>query len=677
MTFPRLFPFFVAATTLLGATTEPTRIDGISLRQIGTGDARISLLNTVLLDPEAGLDATLIQTSHDGHFIRDLSEAVQGTVVRFQPSTGETDYLKIDGSSGAWGAVVTDNGDLYVSGHMSGYLFHLPKGGDLFRTIAIPRNEGDVHEYLWSIDQGTDGMLYIGSYPDCALLRYDPATEEFTHLGVMYEGENMARHINAKFPGKIHVGIASHAHLVQYDLATGEKRDLLPEAYHDRSFIYYSDRWDDRLFAVTVPRDRLLFFDPVSGDLLREVEAPPGSNFWKHTHRAFIPYEGGLYFGVSPTDHLYRYDWENDTTTLVAENFGRPFGLAAGRYLFGMDYFGTYRAWDLVEGRVALERPARFTGKGLQIQTLAEREDGTLVGSTYINQGFFTYDPTSDELTSMGASVSFGGQIDELAPHDGKVYFAHYTKCRLSVYDPALPWNPGFKPDANPRQLGRVGHEQNRFAAAHHDGDGLIYLGTSPNYGQVGGTLAIYDPITDTFDTHRNLVPEQSVSAIKSNAERTLLYVGTNAKGAIGAHADKDAEAQLFIWDKDAREVVFQITPVPGAKEVWDLSVLPNGQVIGSADDTLFLFDPVTREIVRTVTPFDGGIRALETNDGPWGYANTEKELFRFSPDLRTIELIDERDGYWRALLLTSQGRLFAGIAGELHEVELPEGSGR
>jgi WD40 repeat protein len=153
--------------------------------------------------------------------------------------------------------------------------------------------------------------------------------------------------------------------------------------------------------------------------------------------------------------------------------------------------------------------------------------------------------------------------------------------------------------------------------------------------------------------------------------------VGTNAKGAIGAHADKDAEAQLFIWDKDAREVVFQITPVPGAKEVWDLSVLPNGQVIGSADDTLFLFDPVTREIVRTVTPFDGGIRALETNDGPWGYANTEKELFRFSPDLRTIELIDERDGYWRALLLTSQGRLFAGIAGELHEVELPEGSGR
>lgn len=662
----------LAASALTSLAAEPTRAEGYTLRPIGTGDARISLLNTVLLDPENGLDATLIQTSHDGHFIRDLTEAVQGTVVRFQPSTGETEYLKIDGSSGAWGAVVTDNGDLYVSGHMSGYLFHLPKGGDAFRTIAIPRDEDDVHEYLWSLDQGSDGALFIGTYPDCALLRYDPATEEFTHLGIMKEGENMARHINARFPGKIHVGIASHAYLIQYDMATGEKRELLPEAYQDRSFTYYSDRWDDRLFAVVVPRDRLLFFDPTSGELLREVEPPPGSNFWKHTYHAMIPHEGGLYFGVSPTDHLYRYDWESDSHTLVAENFGRPFGLAAGRYLWGMDYFGTYRAWDLVEERVALERPARFTGKGLQIQTLAERDDGTLVGSTYINQGFFTYDPASDELVSLGASVSFGGQIDELAPVGDKVYLAHYTKCRLSVYDPAQPWNPGVKPDANPRQLGRVGLEQNRFATVHHDSNDLIYLGTSPNYGQLGGVLAIYDPATDRFDNHRNIVPEQSVSALKSNADDTLLYGGTNAKGAIGANADKNAEAQLFIWDKAAQKIIFQITPVPGAKEVWDLSVLPNGQIVGCADETLFLFDPATREIVRRVTPFEGHLRALETNDGPWGYGNTEKELFRFSHDLRTIELIDERDGYWRALLLTSKGQLYAGIAGELYEVELP-----
>lgn len=207
---------------------EPALIEGLSLRRIGVGDRRLSYFNSVFLDPEAGTDAWVLQTTHTYG---------TGRLVRYQPSTDRTEYIELTGAQGAWAAARRGE-DVYIGSHMPGVLYRMRTGGLRLRPIPIPRREGERFEFVWSIDFGSDGNLYLGTYPEAAPLRYQRDTGVFEHLGVVAPGENYIRHVNGKFPGKIFCGIGAHAQLVEADLATGKTRAFLPERFRDRSFVY-------------------------------------------------------------------------------------------------------------------------------------------------------------------------------------------------------------------------------------------------------------------------------------------------------------------------------------------------------------------------------------------------------------------------------------------------------
>jgi streptogramin lyase len=68
-----------------------------------------------------------------------------------------------------------------------------------------------------------------------------PQKQSFENFGQLVDGEQYVRSIAAA-GGKIYAGIGSHAHLVELDPETGEKREIpLPEGCHTcRSrHIYY------------------------------------------------------------------------------------------------------------------------------------------------------------------------------------------------------------------------------------------------------------------------------------------------------------------------------------------------------------------------------------------------------------------------------------------------------
>ena len=160
-------------------TLENTKIDNLALRKIGTGDQRLALLNAIILNPEAGIDASVLQTSHT---------YAEGKVVRFQPSTGKTEYIDLPHSNGAWAGIRVGD-DVYIGGHMPGDFYHLKITGTEIEHIVIPRPNGEKFEFVWSVDVGSDSNIYLGTYPDCNLLRLNPYDRSFENLGVMVEGE--------------------------------------------------------------------------------------------------------------------------------------------------------------------------------------------------------------------------------------------------------------------------------------------------------------------------------------------------------------------------------------------------------------------------------------------------------------------------------------------------------
>ncbi|HEX9971697.1 MAG TPA: WD40 repeat domain-containing protein, partial [bacterium] len=479
------------------------------------------------------------------------------------------------------------------------------------------------------------------------------------------------RHVNGKFEGKIFCGIGSHAQIVEYDLATGNKTAFLPEQYQKRSFVYYSDRFKDLLYAVVVPEPVILFFDPMTHQLLREVHPPKDNqDFALFNYESIVDVGDDLYFGTRPDDNLYAYNYDRDETRLIAEGIGSAFGLAQDRYLFCRNYFGTYSIFDLKEKKIVLQRDTKFEGAGMDIFALAEGVDGTVVGSSYINQGFFSYDPKNNELTPFGASVQFGGQIRQLVAFKNKIFLAHYTHARLTEYDPNAPWNPGNQSDSNPRLIGAVGQEQDRFPAAYLAEDDKTYFGTQPEYGVFGGTLTIFDPETRQFDVHRNVVQDQSVFALTGN-RKGLIFGGTAIAGGLGAHPTQK-EAKFFIWDMAKKGKLMERTIIPDAAEIWDLVWTPENKLIGAADSFLFVYDIKRDEVEATRNVHSGVIlNVLASQDG-WCYGNSEKLFFRFSKDLQQFEAIDQRPSppqFGRGLIETSNGRIYLGIGAVLYEL--------
>jgi len=635
---------------------EPTLIDGMSLRFVGIPDRRIAATNAVLLDPEAGVDATLLQAHHSGG---------DGLVVRFQPSTAKTEHIVTPGAEGSWSVVSMGGGEAYFGSHLQGYLYHLQADSTQPTRIDLPRPD----DWIWSIDGASDGNMYLGTYPGGEILRYGVESGEVTDLGPVLPDDGRARYVrslNGEFPGRLYLGMGAEPELVEWDLETGERTHLLPDEYKDRSFVYSVDRVGDWIAAALSPHVVILIIDPQTHSVLHTIKSPNDASVWLGNQQSVFLHNDKIHFGTRGDDTLWAYDLNDRTTRAVAPGLGGPIGLTQDRYLFTRDYFGTYFVYDLLDGEIVKEQETSFEGAGMDIHTLGRGPKGTVAGGNYINQGFFLYDPETDSLFAPGASVSFGGQIDQIVSSDGLIYLAHYTTAQLSVYDPNLPWNPGMKENANPRLVGQAGQNQDRFPTAVVGSDGNIYLGTIPKYGMLGGALVRHTPGTDSLTTYRNVVENQAIYALVE-IDGTI-WGSTAVVGGLGSKATEHS-AKLFAWDMESRSKTGDWVPVDRAREIWGLDKLPDGTLVGGADSTLFVFDPATGEVLADTTAVPEVIIKMLTSRDGWVYGLTEERFFRTTPDLKTIETIDEDPGWWDSLVETESGRLFTSRGPALYEV--------
>ncbi|MET7970849.1 hypothetical protein [Micromonospora sp. NPDC005305] len=497
----------------------------------------------------------------------------------------DTAYLP--DSSGAWGITQSGDGTVYAGSYPNAHLYSYDPQARTTVDLGAPVAGQTV---LYGLRPGADGRVYGGTYPGAHVFSYAPG-EGFRDHGRMYPGEQYVVDV-AVDPSRnlLWAAVGTAGHLVRLDLATGEKRDIWPEALRgDANYPYDINLVGGKLF---VKRNKLqgLVLDPDIGAVLAD-----GFTMGSRGTSPLAPDGRSVYF-TSGTE-LWRYDLPTDKVGPVRDATGAPvrsdgagigFGFLDGQlYAVIGNYGGQALRYDPAAG--ASERyQLPFPPQALDINTITAGPDGRIWTNLYINGNLAVLDPATGTATNVGRL----GQADGFGWHEGKMYQGVYPYGGVLVYDPARPYQLG----TNPRELFRLQPDgQNRPIAFASSGS-RIYVGSTPDYGLWGGALTVYDTATGARTTRRNIVADQGVISLAVIGDR--LWAGTTIGGG-GGTVPRATEAKVFTADLATGEKTAEYTPVPGADAITSLVAGPDGMIWGLADGEVFILDPTTGAVTH------------------------------------------------------------------------------
>lgn len=168
----------------------------------------------------------------------------------------------------------------------------------------------------------------------------------------------------------------------------------------------------------------------------------------------------------------------------------------------------------------------------------------------------------------------------------------------------------------------------------HHDATtNTLLVGTRPVYGQLGGALSLVEPDSGSTQTFRNVVQDQSPTALTSIDG--VAYIGTEIQGELAPPTT--TEGKLAAWDIRTRKKNWEVVPVPGAHTVTSLATVPDAGhpvIYGSANNgTVFVVEPATGDVLFTAKPGTTALQLSVLDGVVYGLSN--KGVFR----------VEEKDG--------------------------------
>ncbi|CAG7656945.1 FIMAH domain-containing protein [Paenibacillus allorhizosphaerae] len=501
------------------------------------------------------------------------------------------------------GLSVQPDGTVYLAGTPS-YLFKYVPGADKVQFIRKAAGS-----QTFDMKNGPEGTLIGGTYNKSEAFEYSIASNQLKNLGSIMPDEAYTYSVAYDEERRsYYFGIGSHAHLIKYNVDTGEKVEIpLPAKFGSAEFIFDMTVSGGKLFMRFSPGGTVAMdlatqqFDETTGTVTSRLVSPKS------------PVDNKVYYTTS--SRLGYYDLDLGTyQSLNLYTDGDAYGFTfaqlgeadfPGYSLVGFTREGRIFKYNLSTGKI------KYTiipveGEPTALQTVEKTTYGNISTSGYLSGGNAIYDPFTGVITeytneSLGLGQKLPAtQTDRIYSHKGKLYFAAYPNAKVFEFDPNKPWNVKDPVQLNPKLLFSaydVGQQDRALAGTIIGGQDKIVVGTVPDYGLLGGALVIYDLNTRTREAYLNVVDRQSVTAV--TYKDGFIYGGTGIWGGLGQDPIA-TEAKLFIWDIEKKQKVLEMTPVPGKKAITELIVGPDGNIWGSDEDTLFIFNPDTRQVVHT-----------------------------------------------------------------------------
>ncbi|WP_163543247.1 hypothetical protein [Occultella kanbiaonis] len=508
-----------------------------------------------------------------------VADTATGAIVRTIPLAGTDHATEIRRSTDGRIYMVTSNLTLWT---------YDPATHEA-RNIGLINPASPSDGYGWSLADGPDGTMYIGTYPQGLLFRYDPADDSITNLGRVDETQAYIRALAYDHErGNLYVGVGGSSAQIYKIGADGTKTALLTEenapGAGDESFITSFTFVGDRLFARLNP-SRLTVITAAD-----EVEFIGADRSMFGYNVAQRPDDPNTYIFTTSTF------WEYNALTQEVRNTGVPSNgfLNDSRWVERDD--PQWPGWTLEAATgngVAAYNPdtGQVTSAAIGYTNPVTVQKLFVGPDSMYASGYMVGLAPFDSVTGEHGTTVQAGQYESSAVRDGRLLLGAYGNGRLMEYDPVT--------GANPRQIFSLeAEDQDRPFGLDYDPVGdRIFMGTVAHYGRNQGALTVYEFATDTKTVYTDeIVTEQSVIDVLYHDG--LVYLGTTIDGGLGAPPSGQTDAHFIVFDPDTGQVVRDLIPVAGDEGVTGLLLGPDGLIWGVSEDTVFKYDHATGEIV-------------------------------------------------------------------------------
>jgi outer membrane protein assembly factor BamB len=546
--------------------------------------------------------------------------------------------------------------------------------------LAVNPDTGELKQFngplssemgSWGFTVDHENRVYLGSYYNAHLLRFDPKTEKWEDLGQPAgESESFICKITTARDGKIWGGTFPSAKLFSYDPKTGVSEDF-GRMDPDQFYCYPTASEDGLIYcAIQFEKTNIVVFHPKKKTkipLIPGDEREPGRvNLVKGNN-------GEIYANFSTPERWFLI---KDGERLVeVSKSDIPFpqgGLPDGRQ-FQYNENNMLSIWNPVT-KGKKEIPLQYDAAGSFIFVVGVGPDDRIYGSSMLPLRLFVYDPEKESLTNLGKASLWSGEVYSLGSLHGKLYLCSYPGARLSVYDPKRPLRFGEGEDANPRDLGPMGEELYRPRAMITGPHGNVYIGGYPDYGLLGGAISVYDPRKNEKRVYRHIVQNQSIASLAYIDKLDLIAAGGSVRGGTGTHA-VEKEAKLILWDPKEEKKIFEIVPVPGVKTILSLAVTVDGMLYGiTENEKVFVFDPERREVKKILDLGFKEPREISLQLGPdlRFYGLAKEAIFFIDPRNDQVNLVVKPTIPVDSGMAMLGRKIYFGSGANLWEFEIP-----
>ncbi|MEK4250560.1 S-layer homology domain-containing protein [Paenibacillus sp. FSL W7-1287] len=597
--------------------------------------------------------AAAIQSNANGeNEVYFITNGDPGTFYAVDLETGKYLFSEvIPHTEATWAITIGEDKNVYFSGTGDGILYrYLPTEK---RIEKLGYNTAD--NWVWDLEM-IDDKVYGGTYnpsTDGKVFEYNTTTGQFRNYGVVGTGQNYVRGI-AVDEQYIYAALGTTIELKKIDRVTGEITEVIVPGYSGNT---------GTAGDVYLINDKIFFSSSTQNMVVIDKETLEIDKTF--LHQAMIsepdPNDSNLIYYVY-AKKMYQYDMEAKTITLVELPYDLPdtprykdfawITLNSGEkanetVLAVITQYGETMLIDPESGWIKYIN-LEIAANSVSIQAMEHGPDGRIYMGGY-QRGMSIYNPFTD---GIDVNIPNFAQPEGIGFMNDYVYYGTYVSAVMYKYDPKQE----AEMNVNPSLVFDIEHQDRPFAIT--SGDNKLFVGTVPDYGYLGGALAIYDEATDTWEqyNHEQFAINQSVMSLAYR--NGLLFGGTTVWGGLGINPTEE-EAVIFAWDTERNEVVKQIklselglsideTP----RMIGSISFGPDGLLWGVVDGTIFALnvdDINSPEIVKSKMIFPSLYNtskwlAYELEWAPDGmiYTTLGRKLIALDPDTLQFKVLDE-----------------------------------
>ena len=457
----------------------------------------------------------------------------------------------------------------------------------------------------------SSGNYYFGTYPNARLIKYDKASDKLVDLGTMVSG-NYIRSLGG-YGNKLYMGGVGSptAEFVKYDAVSGKKTVIGNPA---RAGVFTASQVEN-FYSISVAGKYLfakcqitkLGFYMCVFDMELEcwIDYIPGVSLMHCTD-----YENGLVYyhkyAYGTTAELYSYN-PSKRASVKVEGLEIPNVLLASPKFVTLENQKKYPGRSIIAGAnangIIIINPETKSYECIRDSLPAQYNDirvlkaglyNELVISGYMSSEFVIYDTKKEKLKYKGA----GDQYESIEVIGNKYYFGQYKSgAGLLEYDRTIPPsvnNPGLLASMNDSTQGRA-------VTIASTSDKIVW-GSFPDYGKLGGAVAIYDRTENSLTGVYKPIANQSVTGLACIGDK--IYGATSAYGGLGI-APADSPAHLFVMDYNGKVLnSVEISLTTDAKKQYfagDMITDAEGFLWVACAQTLLKVDPYSLNIVKEV----------------------------------------------------------------------------